>query len=130
MYLAKPTKTTLSKEKKKTWDAFSKMVRVRDEGFGCCTCGKWYPWKTMQAGHFIPGRHNAVLFDERNVHGQCYICNIVHKGQGPKYYQFMLRRYGQAVIDELMELDRKVRQFTIPELQMMRQDFISRAVAT
>lgn len=70
-------KGTLTWQKKKTWDAFSKYIRERDwkaqgeqyvgdkKSASCVTCSKMYPVEgqgTMQAGHFIPGRNNHVLY--------------------------------------------------------------------
>lgn len=34
----------------------------------------------MQAGHAIPGRHNAVLLDEEIVKPQCVGCNVLGRG--------------------------------------------------
>lgn len=70
----------------------------------------------MQAGHFIPGRKNAFLFDERGVHPQCYLCNGPLKGNPRKYQAFMLQKYGQKVIDELDALSNTTKQFTYDEL--------------
>jgi len=109
---------TLSKAKKKAWDSFSKWVRQNGSiaGFNeCVTCGRKKPWKELHAGHFIPGRHNSVLFDERNVHPQCYACNVVLGGNGPKYQRYMKSKYGQKVIDELEELDRQNRPMKVYE---------------
>ena len=61
--------------KRKAWDEFSRYVRLRDaikttqtkEWAVCCSCGKTYPafgTGCGQAGHFVPGRGNAILFDE------------------------------------------------------------------
>lgn len=109
----------LTTEKKKANDVFSLYIRTRDmlkevdssipPGYlKCITCDKPYPAFGMgcaQAGHFIPGRHSAVLYDERNCHGQCYNCNINLKGNWVKYEAFMLRTYGPEVIEELKFLD-------------------------
>ena len=74
----------------------------------------------MQAGHFIPqAQGNAVRFDLRNIHVQCYRCNINLGGNGPEYYPFMLEKYGQDVIDELRKLSNTSVKFTAPELQDM-----------
>lgn len=81
-------KTTKPKKKKKSeraiakdkaWDSFSIYIRTRDclrftgdptQG-KCITCNKPFDFKHLQAGHFINGRGNAVLFDERLVYSQC-----------------------------------------------------------
>lgn len=117
---SKPNKTKkikhlkLSTEKKKANEIFSKFIRTRDmkeyDGVNllCITCEKPYPAFGLgcaQAGHFIPGRHSGVLFDERNAHGQCYNCNVNLKGNWVKYQAAMLVMYGQEAIDELIDLD-------------------------
>ena len=58
----------------------------------------------MQAGHFIPqAQGNAVKWDLRNIHPQCYRCNINLGGNGAEYYPFMEETYGKEVIDELRQ---------------------------
>ena len=123
--------------KKKVWTkAFSPYIRLRDalETTGsphtlkCCSCGKPYPAFGVgcaQAGHFIPGRHNSILFLEHCVHGQCYNCNITLKGNWPGYYAFMRERYGQNGIDEMLRLSKTVRKFTVEELKTMYNRYLN-----
>jgi len=69
--------------KTKAWDAFSLYIRTRDcirftgdpEQGMCVTCKSMKPRKELQAGHFVGGRGNAVLFDERLVYSQDGYCN-------------------------------------------------------
>jgi len=118
---------TLTWYKKKTWDAFSVSIRQRgmdDYGFNrCITCGVRKHWKELQAGHFIPGRHNAILFEERGVHPQCYHCNVGLKGNPRKYDAFMRKTYGAKVIKELERLDTTERKFTPQELIDLRAKY-------
>lgn len=86
-----------AKAKEKAWQAFSLYIRTRDKRCVTCPTGM-----AQQAGHFIDGRHNAVLFSERGVHGQCYHCNVGLKGNKLEYFLFMERTYGREVIDQLM----------------------------
>lgn len=112
-------KISKSKAKARAWKAFSLYIRLRDakgENVTCVTCLRVNHYKKMQAGHFIPGRHNAVLFEERGVHPQCYACNIVLGGNGVKYYKFMLAKYGQKIIDELEALDNTTVSYTVSDL--------------
>lgn len=122
----KRKKSSQSKAKDRAWDACSIFVRTRDayrtcggktisvedkDGCWkdilvarCCTCDKEYPAFGRgcgQAGHFIPGRNGAVLFDERGIHFQCYNCNTNLKGNPRKYQAFMISEYGQDLVDEL-----------------------------
>lgn len=110
-------KITLTKAKKRANTAFSIYIRTRDaikttggtEGLLCFTCGKWYlafGKGCAQCGHFIPGRHSAILYDERNAHGQCYNCNVNLKGNWVKYEDKMIEVYGSEVVAELKELDK------------------------
>jgi len=94
------------------WKLFSRYIRLRDcikttgtTDWGLCrTCQRKYHFKKLQAGHFIPGRTRAVLFDPRCVHIQCYRCNRVIKEVWPAYYRFMQKEYGQEVVEELVNL--------------------------
>ncbi len=122
--------------KKRTWAEFRKYIRLRDalrttgkpDNLVCCSCGKIYPSFGIgcaQAGHFIPGRKNSILFGETCVHGQCYFCNSNQglKGNWPGYYDFMLKTYGQDEIDRLLALRHEVRKFKTFELETMRDDY-------
>jgi hypothetical protein len=118
---------TVSSLKKKVWTAFSLHIRKKYADWRgyetCVTCGKKDHYKNLQAGHFIQGRHNQVLFDERNVHPQCVKCNVFKSGNLVEYYGFMLKTYGQDVIDELRKLDKKNKQFTIKELEKLLKKY-------
>ena len=118
-------KKTTSSAKKKVWFEFSKYIRLRDcltttgcTSFGLCiTCGKRYHFKLLQAGHFIPGRHNANLFSEKGTQAQCYNCNVNLRGSTLEYRRKIIELYGEGVDEELEELDKQVRKFTISELE-------------
>ena len=120
-------KLTVAKWKKKVWVVFSKYIRLRDaDDNGCCrcvTCGKPFHYKAIHAGHFIPKRNNAVMFEETNVSCQCVYCNMFMHGQGAKYYKFMLEKYGQEEIDRLMDLDKTIRKFSVSELEEMYHEY-------
>lgn len=100
---------------KKEWNAFSKYIRLRDWArqtdpdpwtAPCVSCRKMYPIAGVgcaQAGHFITRKRTAILFDEKNVHAQCYNCNHTLKGNWDQYYEAMLDMYGQEAIDDLMQ---------------------------
>lgn len=126
----KAKKLSVNKLKKTAWDLFSKIVRLSaadHAGYASCvTCGVVKLWKELQAGHFIPGRHNAILFERRGCHPQCYQCNIPLKSNPRAYDAFMRKKYGEKVIKELEELDKTTKQFTIPELQEMIQSYQSK----
>lgn len=123
----KRKKPTISSLKKKAWKEFSIFIRTRNadaEGFvACVTCGARKLWTAMQAGHFIAGRLNSNLFEERGTHPQCSMCNVVKHGNGPRYYQFMLATYGQEVIDELLAQNDQTKKWLPGELQQICEKY-------
>ena len=132
MRMKKPP--SLSKEKKKTWDAFSKYVRIRDciktlglPDYGeCITCDKTVPMKLLQAGHLVPGRHNAGLFSEKGVNAQCYNCNCNLKGNILIYRRKIIEMYGTGADEEIECEARGTRKFTVDGLREMRKDYQDR----
>src|SRR3990167_1129532 len=110
----------VSKLKRKLWKIFSEYIRRRSADWrgnaSCVTCGVTKNWKELQAGHFVQGRHNMVLFDLKNTQVQCYVCNVVKHGNLLEYYDYMLNNYGRDVIKELRSLDKQNKQFTSLEL--------------
>ncbi len=120
---------TISSVKKRVWVLFSKYIRTRDclkttgcASFGLCiTCGKRYHIALLQAGHFIPGRHNANLFSEKGVHAQCYNCNINLRGNTLEYRRQIIQMYGEGY-DEVLEKEaQQIRKFTVAELIVFEQ---------
>jgi hypothetical protein len=121
------TKITIPKAKKKAWEQFSKFVRLRDSletmhnrtQCKCVTCGSIkdsFGRGQIHAGHFIPGRKNAVLFVEEIVHGQCWNCNYNLNGNWVEYERVMIARYGAEKVEEWKALSRTVVKFTAQDL--------------
>ena len=74
----------------------------------------------MQAGHFVQGRGNSILFDERGVFPQDAMCNVFRHGALLEYRDFMVRHYGEKaeeVIADLRKLGRQTKTFSIQELE-------------
>lgn len=127
-------KPSLSKAKKKAWTQFSVYVRTRDcirfcnsldEG-KCVTCGRIFPFKSLQAGHFIPGRTNAVLFDERLVFTQCMACNVFLGGNYIEYFVFMESEWGRAKIDEFRALKHQTVRYSVADFERLEADYKAR----
>ena len=108
-------------ERKKTkataWKYFSKYIRLKEclettgsfEYGKCCDCGKVQPFNYLDAGHCVPGRNDLILFLEENVHIQCRSCNRSsktktrpHDGISPGYYLYMVNKYGEKKVTELV----------------------------
>jgi hypothetical protein len=68
------------------------------------------------------------LFSEIGVHGQCGYCNGSNnvgglKGNWPGYYEFMLKHYGQEVINQLLIQAKQVKKLLPFELEEMRDEY-------
>jgi len=123
--LVKKKKPSKAKIKKRAWDAFSKFIRQRDclrttgcKDWGLCiTCGKRYHFKLLQAGHFVAGRHNANLFNEKGCHAQCYNCNINLRGNTLEYRRQIIKLYGEGADEEIEMEARQDKKYTVQDLK-------------
>lgn len=123
----KKKRVSVSSLKKKAWAEFSIFIRTRGantEGMNrCVTCDVKKHWRELQAGHFIAGRLNSNLFDERGCHPQCSLCNVIKAGNGPMYYKFMLKTYGQEAIDELLAQNKQTKKWLPGELEALLEKY-------
>jgi hypothetical protein len=120
----KKTKS-ISKLKKEAWAIFSGWIRNRDN-YTCYTCGtKYLPDEgyKMHAGHFVPRIHNATFLDEMNVHAQCYVCNIIKKGNAGEYAYRLIKEYGKEAFENLVKRGRTKKSFQPKELEELKQKY-------
>lgn len=109
-------KPTISKLKKKLDKTFSLFIRQRDN-FTCFTCGNSkQTGKMIHAGHFASRQFNATRYDEKNVHAQCYACNMFYNGRPHEYAVKLQEVYGDGIIKELRDKAREIKQWSVPEL--------------
>lgn len=124
--LRKTAKThTLGWWKKKFWTTFSLYIRTRDK-FRCFTCDKKGDGKGLHAGHMIPRASGglSLYFHEKNVHAQCYHCNINLGGNGAVYASRFIKKYGQEAFDEIMRLKNQgYRKISILEYQNLIEEY-------
>jgi hypothetical protein len=131
----KPKYPTRARAKRLAWTAFSTFIRQRDclnspslklgVGF-CVTCDRSYPMAKLQAGHFVPGRHESVLFEETNCHAQCQGCNIFKSGNLIPYFEFMLEKYGIEEINRLRDLDKKIVHLKTQDFLAIRDKYVTK----
>lgn len=117
-------RTDRAKAKDKAWEAFSLYIRTRDclrftgnpnDGM-CVTCKGKFPRIKLQAGHFVAGRGNAVLFNEKIVYSQCGYCNQKPPmGLGGNYAAYTLfmfdEGYTRAEIEAFLALKGTTKQY-------------------
>ena len=94
--------------RKKLWKITSEYIRKRDRGV-CFTCGRYCEGQNYHAGHYIPSSICGInlRYDERNIHGQCYNCNINLGGFGAMYERKLLEVSGKEKVDELWEIKKQ-----------------------
>ena len=125
---------TKTKAKKLAWAEFSKYIRLRDAlrttqtmtDVLCVSCGARKPAfgkGCAQAGHFIPGRHNSILFDEKIVQAQCYHCNIGLKGNWVAYEIKMIQMYGANTVSRLKAKKTKTVQYKVQDYLDIRDKY-------
>ena len=137
--MAKKTKRALAKDA--AWKSFSRYIRLRDclrftgdpDNGRCITCGRDYPFKKLQAGHFIQGRGNAVLFDERIVYSQCLGCNgnppMGKGGNYVEYFVFMEKEWGRDKIEEFRQLKYQTVIYKDFDFERIRQEYDEKTAA-
>lgn len=126
------SKRTLSHEKTLTWNAFSKLIRLRDAilttgdiyDLVCITCDRRKDIKTTDAGHWQSRRYSSTLFDPRNVHGQCKQCNGPFNGMPEAYRRKLQSIYHESLPDELYNKRTRVIRFDKEELQNARSAYM------
>jgi len=121
-----------SKAEKKAWNAFSKMIRARDNiggFFRCPTCGRTLPIEEADAGHYITRARKATMFDEMNVHAQCRHCNRFQEGNHFIYRMWLVDKYGAAEIEKMELFARTGAGFSTAELLMKAKEYTARTKA-
>lgn len=110
------------------WKIFSEYIRRKDADEGgtteCYTCGKLLHWKyEAQAGHAIPGRHNAVLLDPEIVRVQCAPCNIWKRGMYHIFTTKLIKENGMEWWERKLEEARRVVKLTRSDFEEAIQTF-------
>ena len=116
--LRKQRKSTVSSAKRKAWSAFSLYIRTKDSVDGvneCYTCGKIYPVKRLQAGHWIEGHANTVYINEDYVRVQCYSCNVIKHGNQGVFRDKIRAELGSDVVDQLILEANQTKDLTLSD---------------
>ena len=114
---AKPNrrKRKVGSQRKACWNLFSKYIRQKYAVDGiatCVTCGVKKNWTELHAGHFVDGRNNSVLLDERLVFPQCMNCNVWLHGNKIEYFKFMRTMYTEEELYGFQKLKHEVKKMT------------------
>lgn len=114
-------KPTLKSLKNKAWKLVSEYVRRShaDEGgtVSCYTCGQLLFWKESHAGHAIPGRHNAVLYDVDIIRPQCPRDNLFMGGRYEIFTAKLIREKGLEWFEKKLSDARQTVKYTRADLE-------------
>lgn len=101
--------TPEKKKKVKKPPSIKKLIKIADTKFSqkvrkiyepgelleCYTCGRFFPKKKLQCGHFVSRFYKACRWDFDNARPQCYVCNIQKKGDLVRFRQRLLAEIGE-----------------------------------
>ena len=128
-------KQTLASLKKKAWSLLSEAIRreyaeidLHGTNF-CYTCLRRYPWKQMQAGHAIPGRHGAVLFDEEIIRPQCYACNCPGRGMHHIFAARLINEKGLDWYSQKLQDSHKIVKYSKVDMLAKIEEYKARLQA-
>ena len=100
----------------------NRYVRQTDGNF-CISCNKEVQGK-IDAGHmFSVGNYPSVRFDLRNINSQCIRCNQYNGGSLLEYRKYLIEKIGLKEFEDLEEKAHQNRQFSIPELKEMIEEY-------
>ncbi len=110
-------RTPLAAMRRTLWDLFRAYVYERD-GDACISCGKaGLVGSDRQAGHlFNAGASSLIRWHPKNVHVQCYRCNVGLRGNVAPYAVEFICRYGGDELQRLGRLSKVVKKWTAPEV--------------
>ena len=105
----------------KSLDAiFSRWIRARESSNGmnrCVSCGRLLPLTDLQCGHYVSRANRSTRWDEMNCWPQCPACNIFKGGNYPEYTKYLLERFGEKFVTDLVKKGREIKKFTRMDLE-------------
>lgn len=123
----KKKQKSLRSLKAKCWSLFSQYVRRKDADEGgterCYTCGTLAHYTELQCGHAIPGRHNAVLFDEEICRPQCARCNVWMRGRYEIFTTNLIKENGMEWWEKKLANARQLVKWTRADLEERIEDY-------
>jgi len=105
---------------------FSQYIRNKYavNGFvNCFTCYRLFLAKDMDCGHYISRMYKSLRYSEKNAHPQCRYCNRYLFGAMDEYAIHLQKEYGKDILNELNKKKREIKQFTVPELNKMIENY-------
>lgn len=111
------SKKNLPKLKRKLWNLFAAYVKDRD-GDTCFSCGRGgIEGSGRHAGHMFPSVSSSILrYHPKNVHSQCFNCNINLGGNGAAYAARFIDTYSYEEYRRMESMRSRERQWQPVEI--------------
>jgi Bacteriophage Lambda NinG protein len=109
--------TEIQRVRSNTQRVVNAMIRERDAGQTCISCGKF---RTLEAGHFRTSTHGTTRFHPWNLNGQCASCNRFAGGVTYEYSVTLDKKFGKGTAAFLERLSRKIEPWSVTELDQLR----------
>ena len=114
--------------KLKIWHEISVYVRNRDKI--CITCGARKSFYELDCGHYLPNTErgasaggNKLWYDLRGYGAQCTKCNRFNSGEQAKFAEYLEKKYGHGILQELRKLRNTYKKWTLEELKVVYEHF-------
>jgi len=109
---------TLQRKADKEFSRYVKLNQCDNSGYcTCCTCGRTFLWTEIDAGHYVGRACIPLRYDEMNVHPQCKYCNRFREGMKDEYALFLIKTYGEDILNELHQKKYSVGKLTHEDYQ-------------
>ncbi len=105
---------------------FQRWIRKRDENRPCisCNCLTAIQW---DGGHFLKAElFSGLIFNEKNCHKQCSVCNDHKSGNELEYRDGLINRYGSDYVTglEATKNENRKYQYTKHELTEIKNKYL------
>ncbi len=118
--------STLFRKAKQLFQLLIRMRAADKNGYCIDVHGVRAHYKKLDGGHYIPADRKSTCFVEMNVHPQNRDANFkMNESQVIKdqYKAYLVNRYGQQAVDELIILGNTTRNYSCNELEDMIQAY-------
>lgn len=126
--IAKKGKSNFSKtfaECKRVFQLYIRIKAADHNGMVKCVHGAILHYSKCDAGHFVPAERKSTCFEEMNVNAQEKVKNMQMHDPfvNHQYRLFMIKKYGEQAVEDLILRSHLVKIYSIVELEEMTKDY-------
>ena len=119
-----PTMKVVTVKLDNLFSMHKRLMNTNPEGYiQCFTCDHYFSYTEIDCGHYISRSHKNTRWSEKNTEPQCRSCNRFHEGVKDVFALNLQKKYGMGILQELDDEKRKVKKYTIPEIEDMMETY-------